>query len=182
MTTRKKPSSPAAPVAQMPKRGRGRPSPYKPEYADQAYKLCLLGATNDDIARFFEVAPSTIDRWIVDRPDFQGALKAGKEEADAVIAQSLFHRAKGYSHQAVKIFMPAGATEPVYAPYTEHYPPDTTACIFWLKNRQPRSWRDRQEFEHDVRIKSASDFTDEELAAIAGTSGQGAPQSSSDQA
>jgi hypothetical protein len=35
----------------------------------------------------------------------------------------------------VKIFMPAGAKKPVYAPYREHVPPDVTACIFWLKNR-----------------------------------------------
>src|SRR6266567_9586804 len=51
----------------------------------------------------------------------------------------------GYSHPAVKIFMPSGASEPVYVPYTQHYPPDTKAALRWLMNRQPDKWRDRQD-------------------------------------
>jgi hypothetical protein len=43
------------------------------------------------------------------------------------------------THDAVKIFMPAGAKKPVYAPYVEHVPPDVTAAIFWLKNRDPET-------------------------------------------
>ena len=48
----------------------------------------------------------------------------------------------------MKIFMPAGAKKPVYAPYREHVPPDTTAAIFWLKNRDPAHWRDAWQLEH----------------------------------
>lgn len=55
----------------------------------------------------------------------------------------MYHKAVGYSYDTTKIFMPAGAKEPVYAPYREHVPPDTTACIFWLKNRRPAQWRDK---------------------------------------
>jgi hypothetical protein len=44
--------------------------------------------------------------------------------------------------------MPAGHSKPVYAPYIEHVPPDVTACIFWLKNRDPTAWRDAQLLEH----------------------------------
>ena len=40
---------------------------------------------------------------------------------------------------------PSGASEPIYARYTEHYPPDTKAALRWLMNRQPALWRDRQE-------------------------------------
>jgi hypothetical protein len=57
-------------------------------------------------------------------------------------------RANGYSYDAVKIFMPAGAKKPVYAPYVEHVPPDVTAGIFWLKNRDPAHWRDAWHLEH----------------------------------
>ena len=57
----------------------------------------------------------------------------------------LYRRACGYSHPAVKIFIPSGASEPVYAPYTKHYPPDTKGALRWLMNRQPALWRDRQE-------------------------------------
>ena len=47
----------------------------------------------------------------------------------------------------MKVFMPANASSPVYAPYREVVAPDTTACIFWLKNRQPKEWRDKSEIE-----------------------------------
>jgi hypothetical protein len=61
------------------------------------------------------------------------------------VAKRLYNRACGYSHKAVKIFTPAGASEPVYAPYIEHYPPDTQAASLWLRNRQKAKWRDRVE-------------------------------------
>lgn len=57
------------------------------------------------------------------------------------MAKALFHRAKGYSHPAFKIFNANGA--PLVVPYTEQYPPDTGADAFWLKNRRPNEWRDR---------------------------------------
>jgi hypothetical protein len=78
-------------------------------------------------------------------PEFRESIARGKIEADAHVAEALYRRACGYSHPAVKIFMPAGASEPVYAPYTQHYPPDTKAALRWLQNRQPALWRDRQE-------------------------------------
>ena len=53
-------------------------------------------------------------------------------------------------YPAVKIFMPAGAKKPVYAPYVEHVPPNTTAAIFWLKNRDPARWRDAWQVEHTL--------------------------------
>lgn len=120
---------------------RGRPSSYKPEFAQQAEKLCKLGATDADIASFFEVDVRTIYNWKIDYEDFFQALKRGKEEADELVERSLFKRATGYSHDAVKILQHEG--QPVVIPYVEHYPPDTTAAIFWLKNRRPDAWRDK---------------------------------------
>ena len=61
------------------------------------------------------------------------------------MAESLYHRAIGYEHLATKIFMPPDAEEPVYAPYVEHYPPDTHAALAWLARRQPGLWRERQQ-------------------------------------
>lgn len=128
------------------KRPVGRPSKYKDEYCEQAYKLCLLGATDKQIADFFDIDVSTLGNWKNDHPEFLESLKGGKENADAEIAKALFHRAKGYSHQAIKMFNNQGVI--VSEEYTEHYPPDTTAAIFWLKNRQPKQWRDKQEIDH----------------------------------
>lgn len=123
----------------------GRPTKYKEEYAEQAYKLCLLGATDADLADFFDVEESTINNWKHDYPQFLESIKKGKVEADAVIAEKLFHRAKGYEHPEDKIFNDNG--KPLVVPTVKHYPPDTTAAIFWLKNRQSAKWRDKQDIE-----------------------------------
>lgn len=128
-----------------PKRTRGRPSAYKPEYAKQAAKLCALGATERDIADFFEVAEFTIRRWKQAHPEFCAALKVGKEPADDRVEQSLYRKATGYSFDAVKIFQFNG--QPVVVDYVEHVPPSDTACIFWLKNRRPEKWREKPEGE-----------------------------------
>ena len=87
-------------------------------------------------------------RAVGEHPAFGGALKLGKKEADERMERSLYQRGLGYSYDAVKIFMPAGARKPIYAPYVEHVPPDTTTAIFWLKNRDPAHWRDAWQLEH----------------------------------
>lgn len=127
----------------------GRPSKYDPAYCEQARKLCRLGATDLEIADFFGVSVTTLYRWKNDKPEFCEALKEAKAEADARVEESLYHRATGYSHDAEKIFNNSG--EIVRAKYREHYPPDTTAMIFWLKNRQPERWRDKQENETTLK-------------------------------
>lgn len=125
-----------------------RPTDYRPEYVDQAEKLCKLGATDKELGDFFDVSEQTINNWKNEHPEFFESIKKGKLLADAEVADKLFKRATGYSHRAVKIFNNQG--EVIVEPYTEHYPPDTTAAIFWLKNRQPKNWRDKQEVEHGV--------------------------------
>src|ERR1700693_2381151 len=75
------------------------------------------------------------------------AIERGGVQADAHMAERLYHRGLGYQHEAVRIFMPAGAEAPVYAPYVERYPPDTTAALRWLQNRQPELWRERREVD-----------------------------------
>lgn len=119
----------------------GRPTRYRAEFAEQARKLCRLGATDVELAEFFEVAASTVGKWKNDHPEFSESIKAGKILSDAEVADKLFHRALGYSHEAEKIMVVAGQVERV--PYVEHYPPDTAAAIFWLKNRQRGRWRDK---------------------------------------
>lgn len=122
-------------------RGRGRPSKYQPLFARQAERLCRQGATDADLAAFFEIALSTLYLWKLDHSEFSDALTRTKEVADDAVVQSLFRRATGYTHDAVKIMQDKGS--PVVVPYVEHYPPDTVAAIFWLKNRRPDLWRDK---------------------------------------
>ena len=128
----------------------GRPSKYKDGFAEQAAKLCALGATDAQLADFFEVSVSTVSLWKVQHAEFSEALKVAKEKADQMVEQSLFRRAMGYECDEVDIKVVAG--EVIQTPLRKIYPPDTTACIFWLKNRKPADWRDRVENVHSGEV------------------------------
>lgn len=121
----------------------GRPSKFDEAMCEQTRKLCLLGATDKELADFFEVSEATLNTWKEQHPEFLEALKSGKAAADAQVGDRLFQRACGYSHPDVHISNYQG--EVTQTPITKHYAPDTTACIFWLKNRRPDLWRDRVE-------------------------------------
>ena len=120
-----------------------RPTSYREEYSDLAYKFCLLGATDVQLADFFDVCEQTINNWKHDHWGFLESLKRGKAIADAEVATSLFRRALGYEHPEDKVFNDGG--KPLIVPTIKHYPPDSTAAIFWLKNRMPGVWQDRRD-------------------------------------
>lgn len=162
------------------------PSKYRPEFAEQAAKLCKLGATDLELADFFRVSERTINTWKVEYAPFAQALKRGKHEADDRVEQSLYRRAIGYSHEAVKIFCMKDDAEPLEVSkeqkrrrsrmrvkkvkYTEHYAPDTTACIFWLKNRVPDFWRDKFDVDTGLTRDRAAEFlqlVEQRLAELA---------------
>lgn len=103
----------------------GRPTLYKPEYCDDARRMCFLGATNKQLADHFDVSLKVIEKWITEKPEFIGAIKEGREKADANVAHSLYNKALNG---------------------------DTTACIFWLKNRRAANWRDKQEVDHTGQL------------------------------
>lgn len=124
----------------------GAPTSYREEYDEQVRKLCMLGATDTEIANFFEVSTVTIGNWKNKYKSFLMALKEGKSIADSRVAEKLFHRATGYSHPEDKINVVD--KDIVVTPTIKHYPPDTVACIFWLKNRRPDLWRDKHNVEH----------------------------------
>ena len=148
------------------KKSRGRKSEYREEYAEQALKLCLLGATDKEIAEFFSVSEQTLNSWKKKFPQFLESLKKGKAVADANVASRLYSRAIGYDAKATKFATNEGRITDIVE-YIEHYPPDTTAAIFWLKNRQPAKWRDKKEVENLVKLgDELESMSDEELEAI----------------
>jgi len=105
----------------------GQPTSYRDDYPDQAKRLCLLGYTDKELAEFFKVCESTINNWKHDHPEFLESIKDGKENADCEVVESLYEKACDG---------------------------DTTAQIFWLKNRQSKNWRDKQEIKQELEVKS----------------------------
>jgi len=106
----------------------GRPTSYKAEYCTLARNLTLLGKTDEEVAEHLKINAVTVHRWKKKYPEFCNALKEGKEPADGAVVKTLYQKALGG---------------------------DTTAMIFWLKNRQRRNWRDRT----DIKEKSDTQLT-----------------------
>lgn len=129
----------------------GRPSKFRDDMLQQAYHLCLLGATDADLARAFGVDEATINRWKQDHPAFRESLNDGKEAADARVAKALYSRAVGYMATKVKHATFEGSITDERT-YEEAVGPDVTACIFWLKNRQSGRWRDKHDHEHSGKL------------------------------
>lgn len=124
---------------------RGRPTVYDPSFVEQVEKLCHLGATDTEIADFFNVDVRTIYRWKLKYPDFCQAIKIGKEPADDRVERSLYQRAAGYSYveqQAFKVKIGPQEETVMVVDVERHQPCDTTAAIFWNKNRKPKDWKD----------------------------------------
>ncbi len=131
---------------------RGQPTLYKPEYAEQAKKLCdTMAATDVELAAYFDVSLRTLNGWKVRHPEFMQAIKMGKAPANERVAASLYHRAMGYSVVEQETRVIKGKV--VVTDVIKHYPPDTTAMIFWLKNRESAQWSDKQEVQHTGTIE-----------------------------
>jgi len=117
-------------------------------------KILMYGLTDAQIADLLEVDIRTIHRWKKDSA-FLSHLKKGKLYADMKVMDSFFKRATGFEYTEVKTEgADAGTVEMIskVTKTTKYFPPDTGACIFWLKNRQ--GWVDKQEFAmEDVVIK-----------------------------
>jgi len=155
-------------------KGGGRKSSYDPALAKLAFNYCLLGATDVELAEFLGVGLTTLRAWKGCHVEFSEALKKGKTEADAKVAFALHRKTLGCTiteQVAIKVrkTVDGSIQESVEVVSLKKYvPADTTAQIFWLKNRQPRYWRDRQEVETHVSGEmSLSTKVAKELDAIA---------------
>lgn len=125
----------------------GRPSTFDQRFVAVGLRLALLGKTDAEIAHILGVSRSTLNKWKASHPDFADALTRGRDDADGRVAASLFQRALGYSHREEKLFLDRNGNV-VRAETTKHYPPDTVAAIFWLKNRQRPMWFEARPRDH----------------------------------
>jgi len=129
----------------------GRPSKFKPDFLEKATAMARRGATNAEIADVFGISESTFYLWLQKNSEFSDTLKEAKDFADDLVEAALFKRATGFSVPETKVFMTKSG-EIVTHEMIKHYAPDTTAQIYWLKNRRRDKWGEGAEGDTNVNI------------------------------
>jgi len=143
----------------------GQPTKFNKEVERQALLLAAKGFTDKEMAEVLNITEQTFNNWKKAHPKFFESLKRAKVIRDSRVERSLYERACGYEHPEDKIFCNNGKI--VTQETTKHYPPDPTSMIFWLKNTQPKKWRDRQELDVNVGLKGVTDKEiDKEIRAL----------------
>lgn len=122
-----------------PKVKTGRKTKYSKARLAEGKRLAEKGLTDLEIAKIWGVSIATITNWKKKYPEFLASLKKGKLVSDENVVVSLYQRATGYSHPEEYIAHHLGKI--LRAQTIKHYPPDVTACIFWLCNRKPDDWK-----------------------------------------
>jgi hypothetical protein len=126
-------------------KGGGRKSVYRPEYAEQAAKLCEMGFTDQMLGGFFGVNESTINRWKLEHEEFLQALRVGKEVADDAVERAVFLSIIGFTRKEQKL---VGSGEDAHVIEVEkYYPPQPGAGLKWLAVRRPEQYREKREPE-----------------------------------
>lgn len=112
------------------------------------------GLTEKQIAKNMGCSLSTLNAWKKDHPEILQSLKKGKEVSDFEVENALYKRATGYEIEetVTKTVKGKEVTETV----KKRIPPDTTAAIFWLKNRRPDRWRDRPDPDQTDTLAAAA--------------------------
>lgn len=111
---------------------------------EKVRELAGLGLTDVEIGLILGVTEQTVNNWKKDDA-FLLALKEGKSKSDTEVTKSLYKRATGFTMPDTYFSSYQGVV--TATPYTKHYAPDTIAQIFWLKNRRPDLWRDKQDVD-----------------------------------
>ena len=126
-------------------------------------KLILLegwardGLTDKQIAHNIGISEQTLNAWKNNYPSFSESLKKGKEVVDRLVENALLKRALGYEYEEVAEKYEAGIlTERKVT--KKHVVADTTAQIFWLKNRKPEEWRDKRIVDNSSNQKAEELF------------------------
>lgn len=124
------------------------------------------GLIEEQIASNVGVSARTLTEWKRRFPAISSALKRGKEVIDLEVENQLLRKAMGFEYEETKTFIEEvdGKQKKRIEKHKRYALPDTTAQIFWLKNRKPLEWRDRREMDittkKDESIKEMDDFLD----------------------
>lgn len=142
----------------------GRPTKLSPAMIEQYVELARQGATEQEIADKLGVCRDTIYQWARDSEQFSYARKEARDEANDHVEAALFKMATGLKHCVVKpmeVKDGDGVSHIELVEYEERLPPNPTSMIFWLKNRRPDRWRDKQEVEVDSTVEIKHSFDPE---------------------
>lgn len=126
----------------------GRPTKYQPAFAEQARKLALLGQSDAKIAEFFGVAESTLHLWKIQHIEFSECLAAGKEQADADVAATLYKTALGGAKIVEVREEPDGDGNIIQKRIIRELPPSVGAQKYLLACRHPDKWRESLRVEN----------------------------------
>ena len=112
------------------------------------------GLTDEQIAHNIGIHPATLYTWMKEYSEINEAIKKGKEVADFEVENAMYKSALGYEYEEVKTYIEEvdGVKKRRKEVTTKYLPPNTTAQIFWLKNRKSAEWRDKQNIEHSGNI------------------------------
>lgn len=130
------------------------------------------GLTDEQIASNMGICRETLNQYKNKYSDISDTLKRGKEVVDIQVENALLKRALGYDYEEKTYESKYSETLDKYVQVltktvTKHVQPDTTAQIFWLKNRKPKNWRDKQEIEHSGNVNNPFEgLTTEELREV----------------
>lgn len=123
------------------------------------------GKTEEQIAELMGISKRTLYNWKKKEMPLLQALKVGKDVADRQIENALFKSALGYDYEEETVTNDGRVVK-----VKKHKPANTTAQIFWLKNRKPEQWRDKRELSHDGEVSNninLQNMTDDDLEALA---------------
>lgn len=118
------------------------------------------GLTDEQIANNMGIATSTLYDWKNKYLEISEALKNGKEVVDRQVENALLKRAVGCKcKEIIEEYDPEADEIRVTRRITKEYPPDTTALIYWLKNRKPEQWRDKKDVGISGEMKVQNPFS-----------------------
>lgn len=126
---------------------KGSPNTFEELDLEQVRHLAEYGHTDDFMADFFGVTPSTWNIWKKKNPLFFSQLKGWKAVADDRVERALYERALGYEWEEDAVVFDNFRKERVKVRLEKRLPPDTNACRFWLNNRRPAQWREKVEVD-----------------------------------
>ncbi len=127
----------------------GRPTLKSEERIEKIAELAAQGKTDKQIADIVGISERTITNWKAKDWQFSAVLKENKQLADDLVEASLFKSAVGYEHRMLKEVATKEGVQTIED--ASYHPPNATSMIFWLKNRQPKKWKDRVEIQTDSK-------------------------------